>query len=95
MCVTRAEELIELVGFMGDDLAAVERGPVVARDELDEVTRRVLDAVPARGGSGPASIAVAAGVELTSALSCLGRLAAAGFVDRVPRGWRLRRATRG
>ncbi|MEU7898493.1 DNA-processing protein DprA [Nonomuraea sp. NPDC049152] len=91
VCVTTPEELIELVGLIGDDLAVAARGPVMPRDALNEVTRRVLDAVPSRGGAGPASIAVSAGVDLTTALSCLGGLAAAGYVERVPKGWRLRR----
>ncbi|MGV9309300.1 DNA-processing protein DprA [Nonomuraea sp. NPDC004354] len=91
VCVTTPEELIELVGLIGDDIAVPARGPVLPRDALNEPTRRVLDAVPSRGGAGPASIAVSAGVDLTTALSCLGGLAAAGYVERVPKGWRLRR----
>jgi DNA protecting protein DprA len=90
VCVTCAEEVIELVGDIGDDLAPPRRGPVLPRDALDEQTRRVLEAMPARGATGPAAIAVSAGVDLTTALSCLGGLAAAGFVERVARGWRLR-----
>ena len=51
----------------------------------------VLEAVPARGGRGPASIAITAGVDLDTALRCVGLLAAAGFVQRCEQGWRLRR----
>jgi DNA processing protein len=51
----------------------------------------VLEAVPARGGRGPASIAVLAGVNLDTALRCLGLLAAAGFVQRCDQGWRVRK----
>ena len=61
------------------------------RDLLDPVTSWVLDAVPARAGQGPARIAVAAGVDFDTVLSCLGALAAAGFVERCDRGWRLGR----
>jgi len=50
----------------------------------------VLEAVPARGGRGPASIAMMAGVDLDTALRSLGLLAAAGFVQRCEKGWRLR-----
>ncbi|WP_433253482.1 DNA-processing protein DprA [Streptosporangium sp. CA-135522] len=89
-CVTGPEEMIELVGAMGGDLAPEPRGPVLPRDRLNPETRSVLEAVPARTGAGPATIAVAAGVDLETVLSCLGGLAAAGYVERVPRGWRLR-----
>ncbi|MFJ2031374.1 DNA-processing protein DprA [Streptosporangium sp. NPDC087985] len=89
-CVTTPEEMIELVGAMGGDLAPEPRGPVFPRDRLNPETRAVLEAVPARAGAGPATIAVAAGVDLETVLSCLGGLAAAGYVERVPRGWRLR-----
>jgi DNA processing protein len=50
----------------------------------------VLEAVPVRAGSGPAAIAIEAGVDLNTALQCLGALAAAGFVERCVRGWRAR-----
>ncbi|MEV6864729.1 DNA-processing protein DprA [Streptosporangium subroseum] len=89
-CVTAPEEMIELVGAMGADLAPEPRGPVLPRDQLDPETRRVLEAMPARIGAGPATIAVDAGVDLETVLSCLGGLAAAGYVERGSRGWRLR-----
>ncbi|WP_271216445.1 DNA-processing protein DprA [Streptosporangium carneum] len=89
-CVTTPAEMVELVGMMGDDLAPEPRGPVFPRDRLSPETRQVLEAVPVRTGVGPATIAVAAGVDLETVLSCLGGLAAAGYVERVPRGWRLR-----
>ncbi len=65
-------------------------GPVLPHDALDPVTARVLDAVPARSGAGPAAVAVAAGVDLDTAIGCLGALAAAGFVPRCDTGWRVR-----
>ncbi|MEV6159226.1 DNA-processing protein DprA [Nonomuraea sp. NPDC052129] len=91
VCVTSPEEVIDLVGSIGDDLAPQTRGPVVPRDTLSETTSRVLDAIPTRGAAGPASIAVAAGVSLDTALSALGGLAAAGYVERVAKGWRTRK----
>ncbi|MFI6919344.1 DNA-processing protein DprA [Nonomuraea spiralis] len=93
VCVTTPEEMIELVGVMGDDLAAQPRTPVVARDRLSESTKRVLDAIPNRGGAGPASIAVSAGVSMEITLSALGGLAAAGYIERTAGGWRLRKTT--
>ncbi|WP_285772853.1 DNA-processing protein DprA [Microtetraspora sp. NBRC 13810] len=89
VCVTSAAEVIDLVGLIGDDARPHRRGPVLPRDTLGTETRRVLDAVPARGGgAGPATIAVAAEVDLATALSCLGALAAAGYVQRTRHGWR-------
>ncbi|HEX4814374.1 MAG TPA: DNA-processing protein DprA [Nonomuraea sp.] len=93
VCVTTPEEMIELVGVIGDDLAPQSRAPVVPRDQLNEPTKRVLDAIPARGGAGPASIAVRAGLGLDVTLSALGGLAAAGYIERSPDGWRLRKQT--
>ncbi|WP_250563445.1 DNA-processing protein DprA [Sphaerisporangium fuscum] len=91
VCVTSGREVIELVGALGADLAPEPRGPVLPRDALDEETRSVLEAVPARTAVGPATIAVAAGVDVMTALGCLGGLAAAGYVERTEHGWRLRR----
>ncbi|GGO70615.1 DNA-processing protein DprA [Nonomuraea cavernae] len=91
-CVTTPEEMIDLVGVIGGDLAPHPRCPAVPRDRLNEATRKVLDAIPSRGGAGPASIALAAGLSLDTTLSSLGGLAAAGYIERVEKGWRLRRA---
>jgi DNA processing protein len=91
VCVTGAGDVAELLEFADDDPA--QRGPVLPRDMLDPVQRRVLEAVPARAGQGPARIAVAAGVDFDTVMASLGGLAAAGFVERCARGWRLRRAS--
>jgi DNA processing protein len=88
--VTGARDVIENVSPTGDGLDAPRTGPVYPRDGLDPVTAAVLEAVPPRKGSGPASIAVAAGVDLNTVMQCLGELAAAGFVERCAQGWRLR-----
>ncbi|MFC5831415.1 DNA-processing protein DprA [Nonomuraea insulae] len=93
VCVTSPEDMIDLVGVLGEDLASQTRAPIFPRDKLNEPTKRVLDAVPARGGAGPASIAVAAGVGLDATLSALGGLAAAGYIERTTNGWRLRKQT--
>jgi DNA processing protein len=90
VCVTGARDVMELLSFPADEPAGRARGPVLPRDVLDPVTRRVLEAVPGRAGRGPARIAVAAGVDFDTAMRCLGALAAAGFVERCNRGWRIR-----
>ena len=64
---------------------------VLDRDELEPETAAVLDALPARGGMGPARVAVRAGLDLRTVMRCLGVLAAGGFAERCDAGWRLRR----
>ena len=91
VCVTSARDVMELLEFGGDEPAERQRGPVLPRDLLGPVETRVLEAVPARIGRGPARIAVTAGVDFDTVMRCLGGLAAAGFVERCERGWRLRR----
>jgi DNA processing protein len=89
--VTRAADVLEHISPVGTELAGPRRGPALPRDDLDPVTRAVLEAVPARAGAGPATIAVAAGVGMDTVIRCLGSLAAAGFVERSPQGWRARK----
>jgi DNA processing protein len=89
--VTGAADVMDLAFPVGEATSSPARGPVLPRDGLDGVTRAVLEAVPSRGGTGPAALAVAAGVGLGTVLQCLGALAAAGFVHRSPQGWRAHR----
>jgi DNA processing protein len=91
VCVTDTADVLDRVGLIGDDLAPERRGPVLDRDRLGPAARDVLEALPARGGAGAARIAVTAGVDLDTALTCLGALAAGGFVERYAKGWKLRR----
>jgi DNA processing protein len=95
VCVTSARDVMEMLEFAADGPAGRDPGqprtPVLARDLLDPDSIRVLEAVPARAGKGPARIAIAAGVDFDTVMRCLGGLAAAGFVERCDRGWRLRR----
>jgi DNA processing protein len=94
-CVTSASDVIEMVAPLGDHDAGqgqAAREPAVPADQLDPVTASVLQAVARRAGRGPATIATLAGVDLDTALRCLGLLAAAGHVERCEQGWRLRGA---
>ena len=74
-------------------LASVPAGEdaLFGRDALDRDAAAVLDALPLRGGMGPARIAVEAGLDPDTVLRCLGTLAAVGFAERCDRGWRARR----
>ena len=91
VCVTSAQDVITHLSFGADDLTGQPRGPVLPHDALDQVSRSVLEAAPARAGWGPARIAVAAGVDFDTVMRCLGQLAAGGFVERCQQGWRVRR----
>jgi DNA processing protein len=89
MCVTSADDVVEHLQPSGaDGRRAPRRGAAVPRDRLDPVAKAVLEHVPLRGGRGPASIAVRAGVDFDTTVSTLGLLAAAGFVQRHDQGWR-------
>lgn len=88
-CVTSAADVLGQLSFGTDDQASWPSAPVLPRDELDPVSRGVLEAVPARTGWGPARIAVSAGVDFDTVMRCLGELAAGGYVERCERGWRL------
>jgi DNA processing protein len=88
-CVTRAEEVLDLVGVLGADAATPLRGPASVRDDLPDTVRRVLEAVPVRGGAGEAALARDAGVSTLVVQQVLPPLAVHGLVERTPLGWRL------
>jgi DNA processing protein len=87
VCVTSAANVLELIGPLGGP----EPVPVLSRTQLDPVTTEVLKAIGARAGRGPATIATTAGVDLDTAMRCLGLLAASGHIERCDQGWRTRR----
>jgi DNA processing protein len=95
MLVTCAADVLGHVDLAGaeSEPSGPRSGPATARDLLDPAAVAVLEEVPVRGGRGPASIAVRAGVDLDTALRCLGLLAVGGFVEHCERGWRARRLT--
>ncbi len=94
MCVTCASDVAEHIALPGAGASTgPRRGPAQARDMLDAAAVAVLEEVPIRGGRGPASIAVRAGVDLDTTLRSLGVLAAGGFVERCELGWRAVRQT--
>jgi DNA processing protein len=98
MLVTSAADVLEYVSPMGsapDDPPAGPAGAatVLERDALDLEAATVLDALPIRGGMGPAEIAASAGLDIDTVISRLGDLAAIGFAERCDKGWRLRRGS--
>ncbi|GCD34532.1 DNA processing protein DprA [Streptomyces chrestomyceticus JCM 4735] len=92
--VTEAAEVIELVGSIGD-LAPAQRGPTLARDLLDPVASRVLEAVPARGGADSRRLARDSGTAEEVAQGKLFELQSLGFVQRCGAVWELVRCPAG
>jgi DNA processing protein len=94
--VTSSDEVIEHLSPLGTPRAMDPPDtrpalPVVGRDALDLESATVLDAMPRRGGMGTTRIAQRAGLPPATIVRCLGELTAAGFTERCPEGWRLRR----
>ena len=93
LLITHAAEVIEHLGDLGADLAdpstAARTSSRRPRDSLDPVAARVLDALPVagRGTLDTVEAALAAGLEPRAVRAALGRLTAAGWVDRDERGW--------
>ena len=89
LAVTSAAEIIEAVGGLGVDLAPMPSAPVLPRDELDPLSARVLDAVPARGAATVESVARGAGLTAAETAAALGLLELGGFVRSGSDGWSL------
>ncbi|MCO5309659.1 MAG: DNA-processing protein DprA [Austwickia sp.] len=85
--VTDADEVAELVSAMGLELAPVRRGPQRPSDGLDEVSLRVLDALPAQRGSPVPRLAEVAGLAASEVRAALGRLEIVGLARRDGPGW--------
>ncbi|UNO39701.1 DNA-processing protein DprA [Streptomyces sp. MST-110588] len=86
--VTDAAEVVELVGSIGE-LAPERRGPLLARDLLDPVAARVLEALPARGGADARQVARDSGTVGDVAQGKLFELQSLGFVQRSGGRWEL------
>ncbi|MER7398776.1 DNA-processing protein DprA [Streptomyces sp. NPDC000151] len=86
--VADAAEVVELVGSIGD-LAPVPRGPVLARDLLDPVAIRLLEALPLRGATDVSKIARDSGTAQETTQAKLFELQALGFVQRCGSRWEL------
>ncbi|MGW6534877.1 DNA-processing protein DprA [Streptomyces sp. NPDC055011] len=86
--VTDADEIVELVGAIGD-LAPARRGPVLPRDLLHPATAQVLEALPAHPPAPATEIARRAGTTPDDALARLYELHALGHAERDGDGWRL------
>ncbi len=92
--VTRADDIIELVGRIGE-LAPEEPHPTTAFDGLSDAERQVYEALPGRGAATVDEIAVASGLAVEQVLGPLAMLEVAGLARRDEGRWRIVRATTG
>jgi DNA processing protein len=89
--VTGAEQVLEAVGRMGEYLLEPTRGPEHRRDQLDDESALVLEAVPGRGTATPEDLVTRCGLPLRTVLRRLSLLELAGLVDRRDNGFALSR----
>lgn len=92
--VTRAHDIVELVGCIGE-LAAEEPHPTTVLDGLADIERRVYEALPGRGDTTVDAIAVRSGLPPAQVFGPLAILEVAGLAERRDGRWRLVRAGSG
>ncbi|MEV4638527.1 DNA-processing protein DprA [Actinoplanes sp. NPDC049548] len=80
--VTNVAHVLDEVGRIGEYLAEPARARNHVRDELDEESALVLEAVPHRGCAGPEQLAARAGLGLRTVLRRLSLLEMKGLVVR-------------
>jgi DNA processing protein len=88
--VTRAADVVELVGHVGE-LAPDEARTESVLDSLSDAEQRVYEALPARGRRTIDQIAVASGLPPTQVLGPLSMLEVCGLVARADGYWKLSR----
>ncbi|MFD6092356.1 DNA-processing protein DprA [Oerskovia sp. NPDC060338] len=88
VCVTDATEAAELGGRAGTDAAPVDEGRSEPQDGLDEVGRRLWDALPLRAHAPVESVARTAGLGSQETLGGLGHLELVGLAEQSGGRWR-------
>jgi DNA processing protein len=88
--VTRAEEVVEIAGRMGEFADELPR-PSTALDELSDTGKRVYEALPARGARSTDELSIEAGLPVAQLQGQLALLELAGLVQRDGGRWRLTR----
>jgi DNA processing protein len=89
--VTRADDVVEFVGHIGE-FAAEQPRPSTALDGLSDAERRVYEALPGRGAATVDEIAVSSGLAPEHVLGPLAILEMAGLARRDDGLWRIVRA---
>ena len=90
IAVTRAEEVVEAIGRIGDDLAAptLDGGPRRATDALSPTALRVHEALPRQAERDVTALSAESGLPVHLVASALPELARSGLVERSGGGWR-------
>lgn len=88
--VGRAEEVVELIGRIGELTPELGR-PTSPLDDLSDAERRVYEALPARAARTVDEIAVAAGIPAYQVLGPLAMLEVAGLVVHTDGRWKIAR----
>ena len=91
--VTRAEEIIEIVGRAGE-LADKQEHPSSALDDLTDIGKRVYEALPARGVRSVDELSIEAGLPVAQLQGQLTLLELAGLAVRDDGRWRVRRRSK-
>jgi len=91
--VTRAEEIIEIVGRAGE-LADKQEHPSSALDDLTDMGKRVYEALPARGVRSVDELSIEAGLPVAQLQGQLTLLELAGLAVRDDGRWRVRRRSK-
>ncbi|GAB3233169.1 DNA-processing protein DprA [Mycolicibacterium hippocampi] len=86
--ITRAADVVELVGHVGELAPDVAR-PATSLDGLTDEELTVYEALPGRGKRAVEEIAVAAGLPVTEVLGPLTMLEVRGLVTQVEGSWKL------
>ncbi|SDS66106.1 DNA protecting protein DprA [Paraoerskovia marina] len=88
VCVTGGDEVLELVGSIGESYGAEPPGDPRPGDGLEPEDRATWEALPLRSGATVDGLARAAGLSTTETRAALGRLELAGLAERHDGGWR-------
>lgn len=86
--VTSADEVIELLGSIGDDACEPPRAPEEPEDHLEPNQKRVLEALPVRKAVDLDSLAAATTLAPFTVRAALGRLAALDLAQTEDGRWR-------
>ena len=87
--VTSGEEVVDVIGAIGEHVAPEHRAPARARDRQDLRAQQILDAVPVGRPAPTDAVARTAGIGVVEARRALDTLEKRGLVVSDSGGWRL------